>query len=196
MQQTGEEQVSLPDHLETHLGTIERGWQETGTNCSGIQIVSFARQPRAGVTTFATLGLSRSILKLNDTGAIRQELITTASEEVPSDAVAGFLLSIAERLQKTKQALLRGEVLGPAHPVVPGATLTAVYVTNPSPFDRSLIEFQSTPPATVFAYLIPISGQEASLIQSHGWSWFEAELERQDPDIWDWTRSRQVVCEP
>ena len=193
MQRTAEEQGSLPHHLECHLGNIERGWRDDAAR-SGIQIVSFANQPEIGVTTFATFGLSQSVLKLNEARTIRQELITSVSATTSPDAVAGFLLSVAENLQKDQQALLRGEVLGPGKPVVSGATLNAVYVANPSPFNPSLTEFQSAPPATVFAYLIPISSQEASLIRSHGWRWFEAELENQDPDVWDWSRSFEVVC--
>jgi hypothetical protein len=72
--------------------------------------------------------------------------------------------------------------------------LTAVYVANPSPFDPPLPEFRSAPP-TVFAYLIPISGREALLIRDHGWRWFEAALENQNPDVWDWTGSSEVGCE-
>jgi hypothetical protein len=193
MQQASQEQISLPEHLESYLGTIHRGWQDTATD-SGIQVVSFANQPEEGVTTFVTLGLSRSILNLGDIYTIREELITSASNALSPDSVAGFLLSVAEDLQRSKRALLRGEVLGPGQPVTSEATLTAVYVANPSPFHPALTDFRSEPPAIIFAYLIPISGQEASLIQSHGWRWFEAELENQNPDVWDWARTTDVVC--
>jgi hypothetical protein len=67
-----------------------------------------------------------------------------------------------------------------------------VYVTNPSPFDDSLTEFPGEPPPTVFAYLIPITAAEASLVEDRGWSWFEDQLERYDPDIWDLARTETV----
>ena len=86
-------------------------------------------------------------------------------------------------------ALLRGEVIGPGSPVIAGSTLTAVYITNPSPFDNSLTKFVSESPATVFAYLVPITATEAALVREHGWRWFEDQLEEQNPDIWDLERS-------
>ncbi len=87
---------------------------------------------------------------------------------------------------------MRGEVIGPGAPVVAGSTLAAIYVTNPSPFDKSLTEFVSELPATVFAYLIPITEAEAELVREKGWRWFEDQLEQQNPDIWDLARNETV----
>jgi hypothetical protein len=186
-----ESHASLPEHYERHLGEIARGWSDEKQS-HGIQVVSFKGQPESGITTFATLGLSRYVLDLPEKRQIRQELLMSANDSFSSDAVAGLVLSLAEHVAERGKALLRGEVVGPGRPVIAGSTLTAIYVTNPSPFDRSLSEFVCESPATVFAYLVPITAGEAALVRERGWSWFEDQLERQNPDIWDLSRFEGV----
>jgi hypothetical protein len=183
--------TSLPEHYEQHLGEIARGWSDE-KRMHGIQVVSFDSQPEAGVRTFATLGLSRHIVALSGTRRIRQELLMSANEGFSADAAAGLVMSLAEHVLQRGKAFLRGEVIGPETPVIAGSTLTAIYVTNPSPFDKSLTEFSSELPATVFAYLIPITEAEKALVRERGWNWFEDELERQNPDIWDLGRTDTI----
>jgi hypothetical protein len=182
---------SLPDHYEQHLGEIARGWFDE-TRIHGIQVVNFENQPESGVNTYATLGLSDHIIELSGSKFIRQELLISANDTTSSDAVAGLVLSLAEHVVRRGSALLRGEVIGPGVPVVAGSTLTAIYVTDPSPFEKSLTEFSSELPATVFAYLIPITKAEARLVSDMGWRWFEDQLEQQNPDIWDLVRSETI----
>jgi Suppressor of fused protein (SUFU) len=45
------------------------------------------------------------------------------------------------------------------------------------------------PPAVVFAYVVPITNTEATLVAEHGWRWFEDALDEQNPDVWDLARS-------
>jgi hypothetical protein len=180
--------VTLPEHYEKHLGQIARGWSDE-KRMHGIQVVSFERQPEPGVKTYATLGLSRHIVELPHSKEIRQELLLSANDSFPSASVAGLVLSLAEHVLRRGRALLRGEVVGPATPVISGSALTAIYVTNPSPFNDSLSEYKCEYPPIVFAYLIPITTFESALIQKKGWNWFEEQLEEQNPDIWDLMRS-------
>lgn len=186
-----EELASLPEHYERHLGKITKGWSDQ-KQAHGVQIVCFEKQPVRGVNTYATLGLSRHDLALSSSRRVRQELLLSADEQFLPDAVAALVLSLAEYVLQRSSALLRGEVIGPGGPVIAGSTLTAIYVTNPSPFDTSLTEFPCESPAVVFAYLVPIFNAEATLIREKGWRWFEEELEQQDPNIWDLTRMEQV----
>lgn len=183
--------MSLPNHYEQHLGEIDRGLIDE-KRMHGIQVVSFDGQPEVGVRTFATLGLSRHIVDLSGARQIRQERLMSANETFSSGAVAGLVLSLAEHVLQRGKALLRGEVIGPWKLVVAGSTLTEIYVTNPSPFDSSLTEFVSELPASVFAYLIPITQAEAALVRERVWNWFEDELERQNPDIWDLVRTESL----
>lgn len=184
--------TALPDHYERHLGEIARGWSDE-KQTHGIQVVSFEGQPESGVRTFATLGLSRHVVHLSERRQIRQELLLSAHDSFSGDAVAGLILSLAEDVVARGKALLRGEVVGPGAPVIAGATVTAVYVTNPSPFDKSLTQFASASPPTVFAYLVPITSAESVLVQERGWSWFEDQLDQQNPDIWDLARTEEIT---
>jgi antitoxin YqcF len=186
-----EKLTSLPEHYERNLGNIARGWSDD-KRMHGVQIVCFERQPEQGVKTYATLGLSRHIVESPRSRHVRQELLISANEAFASDAVAGLVLSLAEHVLQRGKALLRGEVIGPGAPVVAGSTLVAIYVTNPSPFEKSLTEFVSEPPATVFAYLVPITEAEALLVRERGWQWFEEQLEQQNPDIWDLARTESI----
>jgi hypothetical protein len=184
--------TSLPEHYERHFGQIRRGWSDAKRS-DGLQVVSFPDQPELGVTTFATLGLSRRQLDLSGARHIRQELLLSANATFAADAVAGLVLSLAEQAAESGKALVRGSVIGPGRPVVAGSTLRAVYVTNPSAFDKALTEFACEAPPTVFAYLIPITVGEAALVREHGWSWFEERLEKQNPNIWDLARSDEII---
>ena len=185
---------TLPEHYEKHLGEISRGWSDE-KQAHGIQVVSFARQPEPGVNTYATLGLSQHVVELPGSKEIRQELMMSANESFSADAIAGLVLSLAELVMQRGRALLRGEVIGPATPVIDGSTLAAIYVTNPSPFDHSLTEFNCASPAMVIAYLVPITVAEAQLVRERGWQWFEDQLELQNPDIWDLARTEAIrVC--
>lgn len=182
---------SLPEHYEQHLGRIVKGWSDE-KRMHGIQVVCFENQPEAGVVTYATLGLGRHVVELPGSKYIRQELLISANESFSPDALAGLVLSLAEHVLQRSGALLRGEVIGPGAPVIAGSTLSAIYVTNPSPFDDALTEFVSELPTTVFAYLIPITQSEAAFIHEKGWQWFEDQLEQQNPDIWDLARTEAI----
>lgn len=181
----------LPEHYETHLGAIVRGWSDDRQH-HGVQVVSFDDRPIAGVRTYATLGLSRKPLRLSGNRTIRQEILMSANNGFAAEDVAALLLSIADHALGRNRALLRGEVIGPSGPVIAGSGLTAIYVANPSPFDDSFVQFSCAPPALVFAYLIPITSSEATLVEEKGWSWFEGRLEDVDPDIWNLHRSEAI----
>jgi antitoxin YqcF len=182
--------TNLPDHYERNLGQIVRGWSDD-KRAHGIQIVSFDRQPEEGVSTYATLGLSDHVVSLSESRQIRQELLMSANATSNAEMIASLMLWAAEFVLARNRALLRGEVVGLGAEMCEGFTLSSIYVTNPSPFNASLTEFQSAP-ATVFAYLVPITEAEGALVRSKGWRWFEEELERQNPDIWDLKRQDTI----
>lgn len=182
---------SVAEHIEGHLGSIAAGWSDDASPHK-IQVASFNDQPMKGVTTYTTLGLSEDELDLPNERKIRQELVISANASFPGEEIARFLLSLAEHIKTTGRALLRGEVVGPSSPLVKGASVNAVYSTNPTPFDPGFAEFSSTYPPVIFVLLVPITPKEASLVSSQGWNWFEEMLEAQDPDIWDLTRIEQI----
>jgi len=59
-------------------------------------------------------------------------------------------------------------------------------------FDSGLATMADSNPATVFVWLIPITGQEAEFVKSTGWSKFEDILERSSPDFWDLDRESVI----
>jgi hypothetical protein len=182
---------SVAEHIEGYLGEISAGWSDT-TSSHGIQVVSFRDQPMPSVTTYVTLGLSEVELALPRDRKIRQEIVVSAHDSFSGNDIAGFLLSLAEHIKVRGRAVLRGEVVGPWHPILKGATVNSVYVTNPTPFDDGFAEFYRVEPPVIFALLIPITEKEVSLVSNQGWNWFEEMLESQDPDIWDLNRVEQI----
>lgn len=182
----------LPEHYECEIGKIDRGWSDKDQSW-GIQVVSFRDRPESGVTTFATLGLSRHLLKQPSGQQVRQELLISAKEKHADMSLAKLLLFVAERVLKDHNAVLRGELVGPDLGAIPGSTVVTNYVTNPSPFEGLLSRRAGTDTSIVFAYLVPVTASEASLIRKRGWRWFEAQLEAQNPDIWDFGRAQEVI---
>ena len=182
----------LPAHLEKHLGVIAEGWSESDSS-SGITVACFDNMPEQGIRSYVTMGLSRELLQLPRNRAIRQELIFSASEEFQGEAIAGFLLSLAERLSASGKAVLRGEVAGPSMPIIEGVQVCAAYFTNPTPFPSDLAKFETEDEPVIFVLVIPLTKPEVLSIAEKGWNRFEDELELQNPDIWDLNRTQSVV---
>lgn len=183
---------SVAEHLEHYLGEVSYGWSDDKSSHK-MQVVSFKKQPAEGIVTYSTLGLSEVELNLPRERKIRQELVISAHESFPSEEIAGLMLSCAEQLMDRGQAILRGGVIDPSRPLIKGATVSAVYATNPTPFDEGFAQFSNVTPSVVFVLLVPITSSERLLIEREGWNWFEDTLESQDPDIWDFSRCEQVV---
>ena len=178
--------------MEKFLGTISEGWSDDVAG-KFTKVLRFEDQPENGIATYATLGLSEDELDLKNGRAMRQELLLSAHASLPSNEIASFLAYCAELIRKRGRAALRGEVIDFLHPLVDGATVSAVYATNPTPFDEGLAEFFNVDSPVIFALLVPITAKEVSLIGNHGWNWFEDSLEAQDPDIWDLKRKQEVA---
>jgi antitoxin YqcF len=187
---TAEKMLSLPCHYEKHLGLIAKGWSDKESEY-GVYVVSFNDIPDNGVITFATLGLSSYSFPTGQGAGIKQELLISVEQSFDSDRVASFLMFLAEHIVIRNKAVLRGEVIDPARPIIAGASSTAVYATNPSPFGDEFMNFRCDP-SLVFVYLIAISGAEAELIRRRGWRWFEDRLESEDPNIWNLCRTEEI----
>jgi len=183
--------TSIVEHLEGHLGRIERGWS-AGSEEGALQVVRFADRPDPGVATYATLGLSRHVLALPREREVRQELVFAAYDRVPADQVASFLLTFAEYVAGQHRALLRGDVVGPASPLVPGAAACAVYASLPVVYPDGFATWRGSDPPTVLVWLLPLLKREAEWVKAHGWSAFEDRLESGDPDLFDLDRAGVV----
>ena len=81
------------------------------------------------------------------------------------------------------RALLRGDVVGPGPPLIPGARSNAVYAGIPVLHEEGLATYSGSRPPTVFVWVVPVHGVEAELVRAQGWSRFEDLLEQRNPDF-------------
>ncbi|MEV4148370.1 suppressor of fused domain protein [Amycolatopsis sp. NPDC049691] len=123
---------------------------------------------------------------------LRLELITDGRlGEFPP----GLLGQVAEELLASHEALLRGDVVGPRGPLVPGSEMQALYAAIPvyQDDDFAAVDLADGTRAAI-VWLVPISAGEAAYVASHGWKAFEDELVRHDPDLLDLGRAELPVC--
>jgi hypothetical protein len=179
--------MTIAEHLERYLGPIAEGWGDD-TSDGAIRVVRFANQPEPGVSTYATLGLSARILPMKGGRPARQELLFVAKHDYPSQQVASFLLTFAEYVASKQQALLRGDVVGPAAPIIPGVQAKSVYAAIPVVFDDGLATFSGSQPPTVIVWLLPLVAREPAWVRSNGWDAFEDALEAAEVDLFDLDR--------
>jgi hypothetical protein len=178
---------SLIAHIEGLLGHIDSGWS-TGSGSTQIQVAKFVDQPFRCATTYVTLGLSDHVFSMPRAREVRQEFVFTAYDRFPGEQIASFMLTFCERLIVMKQALLRGDVVGPSDPIIPGVAVNAVYATVPVVFDDAFHTYSGSSPPTVMVWLLPLLSSEAGFVKRNGWSQFEDILETEDPDLWDLNR--------
>lgn len=180
--------MTLPEHIEKYLGVIDGGWCLKNAGTPEIQVVKISDAPSAGVSTYSTLGLSAEVLSMPRNRTVQQELLFAAYERFDSNRIASFLLTFSEGLLRRGRALLRGEVIGPQDPIIPGVCLDSLYCTVPAMFNPGVASFQGEPP-TVFVWLMPINRREADFIRATGWNAFEDALESATIDFWNLERA-------
>ncbi|MBX3184234.1 MAG: suppressor of fused domain protein [Polyangiaceae bacterium] len=174
----------ITQHLERHLGEIARGWKGS----RHIGVAEFPNQPQPGVMTYTTLGLSVNPLPMARERTVRQELVVSAYQSFDPDNVASFLVTFAEYICAQSRALLRGDVVGPADPLIPGVRASAVYASIPVFFDDDFSVYQDSSPPTVLVWLIPLPREDAEFVKTQGWEPFEDMLESTAVDFWDLNR--------
>ena len=183
------ETPALVEHLERVLGPIEHGWS---TDPDGVtmplQVVKFSAGSDVNSVGYATLGLSRHNHRSSVSGqAVRQELLMLASNAVDEDVVASLLIQIGMNAMSV-HPVLRGQVIGPAEPLLPGSSLTALYAAPPVYFPDNFSTCVVDGETVFITWLIPISTDEATFVLNRGWEAFEEELARHDPDLVDFGR--------
>src|SRR6185437_16239744 len=115
--------TTLPEHIATFLGRPEESWHlDAGPH--DLQVVKTSNTPAQSVTAYATLGMSHTILRMPGDRVVRQELLFAAYEWFPSAEVASFLLAFGASVLSLGEALLRGDMIGPQNPLIPGVSAT------------------------------------------------------------------------
>jgi Suppressor of fused protein (SUFU) len=169
-------------HLEHFLGTFTEAWGDP----AGFKVLRFPNRPREGVTVFSTLGLSDYVLTLTTDRKVRQEFVFVSADS-DGQSVARFLGGVAADVLKDRIALVRGQVLGPRSAIL-GSQLTALYCAIPVFLSDDFGQCDSSEPATVFVWLIPIWSSEANAIQAHGWRHFESVMAEANADLFSLDR--------
>ncbi|GAB6264445.1 suppressor of fused domain protein [Photobacterium sp. R1] len=174
--------MSLIQHVENHLGPIDRGWKDNACEES-IQIVSFLDCPGETVSTFLSLGMSHQVLGMNNTRKVRQELVFSAYTVAVPSLMVSFLMSLCEAILGRGKAVLRGEVIPLSSELAERIGFEFVYCTIPVFFEDDFYSYDETSPSTVMVWVLPIHSSEAEYIEKNGWESFEDLLEEKDPDL-------------
>jgi hypothetical protein len=180
---------TLPEHLETLVGPIEGGWtNDADGHAMPFQIVRLRWRSMPSHYVFATLGLSAIPLRsrVQEGKTIRQELLIAVPAAFGKRTVPALLHQVGSELLSGGEAILRGDVVGPRGPLFEAAPrLEALYASAPVIFPDAFATFRGASGDTVMVWLVPITHDEAHFVQTRGWSAFEDELVRNQPDLTD-----------
>jgi hypothetical protein len=184
----------IRDHIEKTLGPITKEWEHRADGSQlPFAIAQVDDQPMSGAVSYVTMGLSDWELRFPSGTPARQELVIACHRKHAVENVQGLLAGLAVERSQSRRALARGEVEGPAGPLLPTTELQALYASLPVYFTESFSKDASTTPPTHFMWLVPISVEEASFVSRQGWNAFEDLLVKQDPDLLDLTRHKVRV---
>ena len=167
---------------------MSHGWNQ---NADGdkmpFQIAEFRSDGRF---FFATLGLARISLHSFESGKmIHHELLIILDEGQEMEFIPSILEQLAMTAVESGHAFLRGQVVGPAGPIVPDSAMEAFYVASPVYLPDSFATYSSDEGDVVIAWLVPISSAEAALVRDAGWKAFEDRLLAENPVLDDLHRS-------
>lgn len=171
---------ALLRHLRMHLGVETDHYPlRVEPGCAALSVLRFEDQPCAGAITLATVGLSAP-----SRAWLHEELLMTCWTSELAPELPLVLEYVARQLAGGVEALIYGDVVGPAGPIVPGSALEALYACEPTYFAEGLAEFQGDNGCTTrLMWLIPIHPAEARLVMRDGADALEALLAEKDPDL-------------
>ncbi len=185
--------MKLIEHMESRLGRLAEGWSvDPESNPMPFQIGRFQDGVLPGVTTYATIGLSKHSLRSRTSGrGIHQELMLSVNSQIASAIFPALIHQLAMGKLERGEAILRGDVIGPQGPVIPESSLEAFYAAIPVYYDDafSAVDLESGIRA-VMVWMVPIGTTEADFVAEAGWSAFESKLSEQDPDLMDLKRNQ------
>lgn len=188
--QPARQPMNAAEHLERHLGSMERGW--SSASLPGVQVCLFRDRPCPGVVTLTTLGLSNTVLAMSGGRQVRQEILLALHDDRHVEELGKLLLHVADLLLKRGRALLRGDVIPLGDKIAADTAADALYASIPVVFPEGLATLRESTPATVVVWLIPLQPAEATFVESSGWGVFEERLEAANPDLFDLGRGSVV----
>jgi len=140
-------------------------------------------QPCDGAVTLATVGMS----DLCPSHTL-QELIFCAYREFISTDLVKLLGVVVKEIVGSDGPVGRGEVLGPAGPLLDSTPMEALYICPPTYYPKRFARLRIDGSAISIVWLIPIHRSEAVYIYEYGYDKFESQLEELDPDLMDLRR--------
>lgn len=152
------------------------------------ELIKITDQPCKGAITYCTIGISNKLFIKPDSTPIRHELLFTTYNEFANEEVVHWIFSIGENLLKNKESIELGLVINLIEPIYKESELNAVLFTTPKYFSEELYSMDKIQPHIVFAWIIPITHQEAKYIKQKGYDCFDEILGEQDPDLLDLRR--------
>jgi hypothetical protein len=178
-------------HIEAHLGLIDPrvglwGWDHRGG--TRLDVHAFRDRPLAGATTLCSFGLSEHEV-CSPHGHVRQELLLACWDRFVTPRLADLAAIAANEALEGHTALLHGQVLGPAGPLIPGSELRALLCLEPFLYPDTLAVCRDTEPPTEFIWLIPISEAEAREVASAGARRLMDRWEAEEVQLLDWART-------
>lgn len=180
--------MGLIEHLEARLGLVTGGWSKDADGRPWpFRVAAFAGGALPGVRSFSTIGLSKDDLVSPRSGRkLRLELLAGERGGPGTDFLPGLVGQVAEEVVTSGRAVLRGDVIGPRGPLVPGSRMEAWYAASPVYYDDDFagVDLDDGHRAAI-VWLAPISRCEAEFVSTNGWRAFEDELIKDDPDLLD-----------
>jgi hypothetical protein len=185
---------NLIGHLESHLGRIDVGWNHADGTAWEFQVLRFVGGPIANTVTYTTLGLSDNPLPSPVSAKqVRHELLFMARPAFCDRNIPAILHQVGTEAISSARPYLRGEVIGPRRTLIPGTDMTGLYVALPAYLPDSFALYKSPDGIScIFAWLVPITSNEAEFSKTKGWEAFEDRLASIDPDLLDLNR-RSIV---
>jgi hypothetical protein len=179
--------VLLERHYRRFLGKPSHRTEIPLPGGEKFSIEEFERQPCEGASTLVSFGLAERQAK--QALHHNHELLFCCQQRFVSLDLAKVIGSIVTKVIQTGKPLFRGDVLGPAGPLLPGVPVEALYVCPPSYFKEPFFKFQASDDVDVhILWLIPIHRGEAEWVRQRGWSEFESLLQAKNPDLLDLKR--------
>lgn len=175
---------SIERHYEGHLGDVTDRYRVAMPDGADFEVVRIADCPCRDAACISSIGMAdaRGLHLL-------QEILLPAYNRMLPSVSMKLVGAVVQQVLATGVPLKRGDILGPAGPLMPGTNMEALYVCPPTYFDPELLAPIDDGHTISFLWLVPIYSSEALWARTHGFDAFESALETHDPDLLDLCRS-------
>jgi len=176
------------DALRAALGTFStRTYHRASDQTLALEIARFLNQPRLGLWTYATIGLTNT--RWPELGRPRVELVlaTLDDTEVCGQILANLAFHLSDTGFFPEPTVMVRDVIGALGAGDLSQRLPHVYITVPRPW-RLVLPLDNGPPPITLAQVVPVS--EAEYVMWRGnVAGFEDRLARRNIDLMDLKRS-------